>query len=206
MSCTQLSAGWVCLSEGPRDCLVCRFVVLVIGTVVYGRGDDQHVESHVATLHSEQPHLRWRGTLSSSPPPPHPRILPLPPTVCVKAGCTCALMLWLSHSHLLACLIILTGCLHVPARHAVNGYAVKDILIQSRCSSTHTSCKLSFVLVRSHKWLMVLMRCICVLTKALPLKLCTVIFRCCAANTRSSQTSSPGKSLPIPSGHTLHAA
>ena len=86
MSCTLLPAGWVYLSEGPRDCLVCRFVVLVIGTVVYGRGDDQHVESHVATLHSEQPHLRWRGTRSSPPPAPPPSpefpppqiLLPLP--------------------------------------------------------------------------------------------------------------------------------
>ena len=40
----------------------CRFVVLVVGTVVYGRGDDQHVEAHKATLNSEHPHLRWRGT------------------------------------------------------------------------------------------------------------------------------------------------
>ncbi|KAL3137914.1 hypothetical protein ABBQ38_005161 [Trebouxia sp. C0009 RCD-2024] len=39
------------------------FVVLVVGTVVYGRGDDQHVEAHKATLHSEHPHLRWRGAL-----------------------------------------------------------------------------------------------------------------------------------------------
>lgn len=53
---TLLCADGVC---GWPDC---RFVVLVVGTVVYGRGDDQHVEAHKATLHSEHPHLRWRGT------------------------------------------------------------------------------------------------------------------------------------------------
>lgn len=39
-----------------------RFVVLVIGTVVYGRGDEQHVESHKETIQSTHPHLRWRGS------------------------------------------------------------------------------------------------------------------------------------------------
>lgn len=48
--------------DGVCGWLGCRFVVLVAGTVVYGRGDDQHVEAHKATLHSEHPHLRWRGT------------------------------------------------------------------------------------------------------------------------------------------------
>ena len=43
------------------------FVVLVAGTVVYGRGDEQHVEDHKETLKGMHPHLRWRGTLPSTP-------------------------------------------------------------------------------------------------------------------------------------------
>ncbi|DBA93044.1 TPA: hypothetical protein ACH3X2_003375 [Trebouxia sp. C0005] len=39
------------------------FVILVIGTVVYGRGDEQHVESHKSQIASTHPHLHWQGAL-----------------------------------------------------------------------------------------------------------------------------------------------
>ena len=45
----------------------CRFVILVIGTVVYGRGDEQHVESHKNQITFTHPHLHWQGT--------HPSVL-----------------------------------------------------------------------------------------------------------------------------------
>ena len=99
----------------PDWCLACRFVVLVIGTVVYGRGDDQHVESHKATLHSEQPHLRWRGTPSSPPPPPTPLHVTLHILPCLSEdGNACASELPL---HLLACIcshtLLLIACMYV---------------------------------------------------------------------------------------------
>jgi len=40
----------------------CRFVILVIGTVVYGRGDEQHVEASKDQIHADHPHHRWQGT------------------------------------------------------------------------------------------------------------------------------------------------
>ena len=39
----------------------CRFVILVIGTVVYGRGDEQHVEATKSAVHPDHPHTRWAG-------------------------------------------------------------------------------------------------------------------------------------------------
>ena len=50
---------------GFKWCNAYRFVILVIGTVVYGRGDEQHVDAHKEQMADAHPHPHWHGNTSS---------------------------------------------------------------------------------------------------------------------------------------------
>ena len=63
-ACTggQIRCAYALTSVGIFQlCNAYRFVILVIGTVVYGRGDEQHVDAHKEQMAAAQPHPHWHG-------------------------------------------------------------------------------------------------------------------------------------------------